>query len=538
MSEQDLRASAALGSLARARLDDLLGELLARVDDVADSQERLRRLLDAVVGIAADLDLGSVLQRIVEVACQLSGARYGALGVVAEDSGGPMGTGRRLREFVTHGVSDTQRAAIGELPMGRGLLGVVIDAPEPLRLAQLSDHPGIIGFPPNHPPMRGFLGVPVRVRDRVFGNLYLCEKRTGDEFTDDDEHVVVALAAAAGVVIENARLYDDSNRRQRALEAAAEVTAAVLGPQPRTHALQLLAQRAREVSEASAAAVVVEDTGSPHVAALAGAGTANADVVVLPLAAVGRTSVVGSRQVPGVLVLGWSGQHQRRPVHEQLLGRLVEQVSLALQVAAARQDSTRLAVLEDRDRIGRDLHDLVVQRLFTVGLSLQHTAQHLDAGDVAARIGTAIDDVDATITDIRHTIRELASASSDLPAELAGVIDDVVDVLGFRPRLRIEHPAQWPVSDGVRGQVVAVAREALTNVARHADATSASVSLQVSESELILAVLDDGRGYVPGGRRSGIENMADRARSLGGTCTVRSRPEGGTEVELNVPVRR
>lgn len=243
--------SAGLSPLARARLDELLEELLQRVGGVLDSQDRLRGLLDAVVGIAADLSLDSVLQRIVTVACQLSDARYGALGVLGS------GPGRRLREFVTHGVTEEQRALIGDLPRGHGILGVLIDKPEPLRLTSLGDHELSYGFPPNHPPMNTFLGVPLRIRDRVFGNLYLTEKQSGDGFTEEDEEIVVALAAAAGVVIENARLYEETGRRQRWLQAAAEATAALLGDDRRDRALQLVADRARDSAEADLAAMML-----------------------------------------------------------------------------------------------------------------------------------------------------------------------------------------------------------------------------------------------------------------------------------------
>ena len=253
MDEAESRPSAALPPLARARLDDLLGEVLTRVGDVLDTQERLRVLLDAVVGLAADLDLDSVLERIVRVSCQLADARYGALGV--------LGTGpdRRLKQFITHGLTDEQRAAIGDLPRGHGILGVIIDSPEPLRLERLADHPRSYGFPAHHPPMETFLGVPVRIRDQVFGNLYLTEKRSGGGFTVEDEEIVTALAAAAGVVIENARLYEESARRQRWLQAAAEITAALLGRVEREKALELVADRAREVAHADAAVVLLSN---------------------------------------------------------------------------------------------------------------------------------------------------------------------------------------------------------------------------------------------------------------------------------------
>jgi GAF domain-containing protein len=243
--------SLGLTPVSRVRLDELLQELLARVGDVVDSRERLRALLDAVVGIGTDLDLHSTLERIVAAACRLAGARYGALGVIGDD--------RRLIEFITEGVSADVHASIGDLPTGRGVLGVLIEDPRPVRMPDITQHPQSYGFPPNHPPMHSFLGVPVRVRDTVFGNLYLAEKLGAAEFTDDDEQIVVALAAAAGAAIDNARLYAVAQRRHQWLSAAAEITDVLLGRVHRTAALELVARRAREVADAELALVLLHD---------------------------------------------------------------------------------------------------------------------------------------------------------------------------------------------------------------------------------------------------------------------------------------
>src|SRR6185312_15658239 len=239
--------SLGLTPLSRVRLDELLQEMLDRVGEVLTSRERLRALLDAVVGIGSDLDLRSTLQRIVEAACALAGARYGALGVIGPD--------RLLSDFITHGIDPATHAAIGDLPHGRGVLGLLITDPHPVRLPDIRKHPRSYGFSPKHPPMHSFLGVPVRIRDQVFGNLYLAEKRGGAQFDQDDEDIMVALSVAAGAAIENARLYDLTRRRQRWLEAAAEITSVLLGQIQRTEALQLVATRAREVAEADVAMV-------------------------------------------------------------------------------------------------------------------------------------------------------------------------------------------------------------------------------------------------------------------------------------------
>ena len=569
------RPSAALTPLARARLDDLLAELLTRVGDVLDSQERLRLLLDAVVGIAADLDLDSVLERIVRVSCRLADARYGALGVLGA------GPDRRLSQFITHGLDAEQRAAIGDLPRGHGILGVIIDSPEPLRLDRLADHAQSYGFPPNHPPMATFLGVPVRIREKVFGNLYLTEKRSGGSFTVEDEEIVVALAAAAGVVIENARLYEESALRQRWLEAAAEITAALLGEVDRAKALELVADRAREVAGALAAAVLLRQEGGhlaievvsgdltrePAESLTLGKGSIAAQVLdegrsvpltgpdvratlaELGFATSGRHDDLGQllllplgSQGPaaGMLLMTWAaGDIGPRESDVVLLESFAEQAALALQVTQAQEDRGRLAVFEDRDRIGRDLHDLVIQRLFAVGLTLDNAARMTTLPDVSDRITGAVDDIDATIKDIRRTIFELStpSSSSDLRAELGEAVAVATNALGFAPRLRTEGAVDSLVGADLRPHLLAVLREALSNVVRHANATSVVVHLRAAD-DVVLTVTDDGIGYVDNGRRSGLRNMSERAESLGGTVEVgQTGPGGGTVVVWRVPAR-
>jgi signal transduction histidine kinase len=576
VDEAEPRPSAALPPLSRARLDDLLSELLARVGGVLDTQERLRLLLDAVVGLAADLDLDSVLQRIVRVSCQLADARYGALGVLGA------GQDRRLSQFVTHGITDEERAQIGDLPRGHGILGLIIDSPEPLRLDRISDHAHSFGFPPNHPPMDSFLGVPIRIRDQVFGNLYLTEKRSGGRFTSEDEDIVVALAAAAGVVIENARLYDESARRRRWLEAAAEITAGLLGQVQKDKALGLVADRAREVAGADVAAVLLRHEGG-HLVVEVVSGDAPADAAgaLVPLDDTLAGTVLGTGQTAtvegpdsadaltrigfgpdegwpplehafllplgsgglaaGTLLIGWSTDASSPPRDTEvgLLESFAEQAALAMQVAQAQEDRGRLAVFEDRDRIGRDLHDLVIQRLFAVGLTLENAARLTVRPEVTKRITGAVDDIDATIKDIRRSIFELSapSSASDLRAELGEAVGVAAPALGFAPRLRTEGPVDTLIVGELRTHLLAVVREALSNVARHARATTAEVRLTVN-NEVVLTVTDDGVGYVDTGRRSGVRNMLDRAEELGGSFEIRrAAPEGGTVAVWRVPIR-
>ncbi|MDQ1619638.1 MAG: hypothetical protein QOE19_2207 [Actinomycetota bacterium] len=567
--------SAGLSPLARARLDDLLQELLGRVGDVLDTQDRLRGLLDAVVGIAADLDLASVLGRIVRAACQLADARYGALGVLGS------GPDRRLREFVTHGLTAEQRVAIGDLPRGHGILGVIIDSPEPLRLNTLGEHARSFGFPANHPPMSTFLGVPIRIRGTVFGNLYLTEKQSGDGFTADDEEIVVALAAAAGVVIENARLYEEAARRQRWLEAAAEITAALLGEVHRDGALKLVADRAREAAGADVAAVLlrhdrgwlrVEVTSGPLPAEVVGTKVPIAQTVIDAALSEGGPVVLDDESslaqlgdmmftpddgwpqlgslvllplrtagtAAGVLVVGWTPAHQDafRDIDLRLPGSFAEQAALALQIAQAQADRGRLAVFEDRDRIGRDLHDLVIQRLFAVGLTLESAARLTDRPEVETRVSGAVDDIDATIKDIRRTIFELSTlpTSRDLRGELGEAVAVVAPALGFSPRLHTDGPVDSAVRAELRPHLLAVVREALSNVARHARASTADVHLAVGD-DVVLTVTDNGVGITEDGHRSGLANMTERAERFGGSFTATRRPDGGTAAVWRVPRR-
>jgi signal transduction histidine kinase len=558
--------------LSRVRLDALLQELLGRVDEVVDSQERLRALLDAVVGISSDLDLNSTLDRIVTAACELAGARYGALGVVGPD-------GKKLARFITHGISPEIITEIGPYPEGHGILGLLIDQPEPIRLADLTQHPASYGFPANHPPMQGFLGVPVRIRDHVFGNLYLTEKADGAEFTEDDEHAVTALAAAAGVVIDNARLYADTERRRRWYEVTAEITQLLLGEFEPAEALQLIARRAREVSGAVLGAVLVVEegdlvvetvdgpaglarhvglrmstdrpvvrdvlrgTGAAVVDDLAELAAANGTLAAVPeLEGLGRTIFVplppGTRGTAGVLMV--AGEHGDLPIGDagtDLIMMFANQTTLALERAAARHDRSALAVLADRDRIARDLHDLVIQRLFATGLQLQGIHRSV-APDVQDRISRAVTDIDATIRDLRASIFELQHQPGrrSLRADVRALVDEYAVTLGFAPRLRFTGPIDSVVPALVRPQILAAVREALSNVARHARATSVTVDITVAAGEVTAQVTDDGIGITSTATESGLSNLRERAAALGGAVRVAERQPHGTMLELRAPL--
>lgn len=559
--------SLGLTALSRVRLDELLQELLDRVGEVVASRERLRALLDAVVVVGSDLELRATLERIGAAACQLVGARYGALGVIGPD--------RKLAEFITHGVDARMHAAIGDLPTGRGVLGLLIEDPRPLRMPDISQHPKSYGFPANHPVMRSFLGVPILIRDQVFGNLYLADKRGADEFTADDEQIVVALAAAAGVAIENARLYALASRRERWLAATAEITNVLLGEVHRTAALQLVARRAREVAEAglvlvllydeenAALTVEVVETGDPATApALAGAVLPVAETAFGEAVEAQRHSVVEDlgkaaqwpvpvttgpalvaplatfTTVHGVLVVAQRHGDQR-PADDDLpmLTSFAGQAALALERARAQEEREQLMVLEDRERIARDLHDVVIQRLFATGLQLQTAARLASRPEVTRRVNTAVDDLDTTIRDIRTAIFELRSpVAAELRSDLRAMVEAAVEPLGFRPSLELSGPIDTAVPQDVRPDLLAVVREALSNVVRHAHARAAHVTVAVGSGRVTVTVRDDGIGANGAAERGGLVNLRERATRHGGTFTVRPGEPTGTVAQWWVPL--
>ena len=370
--------------------------------------QRLRQLLDAVVAVGSGLDLPTMLRRITELAVELVDARYGALGVLDE-------TGTRLSQFITVGMSDEKRDAIGHLPEGHGILGLLIVDAKPLRLPDLREHPDSFGFPPNHPPMQSFLGVPIRVGDQVFGNLYLTEKQTSEVFTDVDEELVVGLAAAAGVAIENARLH----------------------------------------------------------------------------------------------------------------ARVAE-----------------LALFEDRERIARDLHDTVIQRLFATGLSLQGTAPLIgrDPEAVAGRLDAAVDDLDETVKHIRTAIFALESSrphQQGLRDRVLALAREGGGALGFDPRVLFDGPLDTVVPDDLANDLLATLREALSNVARHARASTVDVSITVADGALEMCVRDDGQGFdeaAPRDEGHGLTNMRTRARRHGGDLELGAGDGSGTLLRWQVPL--
>lgn len=527
------------------------------------------RLLDAVVAISSDLDLQTMLRRIVEAAARLVDARYGALGVLGDD--------HMVAQFVTTGIDPASIADIGAFPEGHGILGVLIDDPRPLRLHDLATHPLSYGFPPNHPPMRTFLGVPVRVHDEVFGNLYLTEKAGGVDFTQDDENVVLALAGAAGVAIENARLYDEARRRERRLRASAEVTTALLSGTEPDDVLELVAQRARDLANADVAcialplgdALAIEITHGkfgkqllglrvPREGSLVGTVFQSGESLNVPdlhfdpRAAAGhliRADIEAAMFVPlrsgtstyGVLyVANRAGGAKFGPGEQTMLEGFAAQAALALELARQRRENEQLSLFRDRDRIGRDLHDLVIQRLFATGMQLESSLRYMTRPEATHHVQQAVDDLDKTIKEIRSTIYALQRAdrshSRSLRARIVELIEELAPAIGFTPTLRLEGLVDTRVSKDVADNLLPVLREALSNIARHARAGRGDVSVVVGEEWVTLTVSDNGVGIPDDGRRSGLANLGARARSLGGTFVAHSVPEGGAELVWRVPV--
>ncbi len=509
-----------------------------------------RLLLEAVTAISSDLDLASVLSRIVEAATALTGARYGALGVVGPDG--------ELVEFITTGIDERARELIGDLPRGRGILGVIIDDPSGLRLADLSAHPTSVGFPPHHPPMTSFLGMPVRIRGTVFGNLYLTEKEGQGPFTEADEALVEELARAAGHVISNARSFALSERRRQWLEASAELAELIQPPVELPTVLHQIVSTARRVSHARGVALwsslgtehdtvsVAPDADPDRVHALltqarrASQPEAGGPVVTVTLEGVSVVVVPLRSHLAPVTALVAVAHPDSGLLDVQdrdLFAGFADQVALWLDRTQALADRQELAVISDRERIARDLHDIVIQRLFATGLQLQGVAAMAGAGPLTDRLDTAVADLDNTIKAIRGTIFELQDRRGDsLRAAVRSLVKEYVPVLGFSPVVRTSGPVDTVVPTALGAQLLAVLREAISNVARHALADSAEVDVSVSADLLELRVADDGIGLTPGVIESGLRNARRRADDLGGSLELAPAGERGTVLLWRVPL--
>jgi signal transduction histidine kinase len=532
-------------------------------------------LAAAIFAAASQEPVESTLRRIVGAAVDHVDAAYGALGVLTPD-------GRRLDRFLVVGMDDGDRERIGRLPTGQGILGLLVDQPEVLRLDDLGAHPASVGFPPGHPPMRSFLGVPVRVRDSVFGNLYLTEKRTGGPFTDADAELVEALAAVAGLAVENARLAEHTELRRAWVQAATDTATSLLSGKDQADVLREVVDTVAALTAADLTGVLLttpDDDDVLTVAAASGPGAADLEGVRVPVADTHIGAVYASGVATSVADVGVGptpGRHAKvateligvfgsglmvplgtspcqgvlavvrerggDPFDEILLDPLrsfAAQTAVALALARTQARERRLQVQADRDRIARDLHDHVVQRIFATALSLDRLSRSLEGAhrEAAERLSRSVDELDSTIAEIRAAIFELHQQEDELrPASLRARLSDVVrQVTEGRP-LRRDVRVRGAV-DGLAAELVpdliAVVRELVTNVVRHASASRVTVTL-TAEEEVRVVVTDDGCGLHPRAARSGLANLADRAERRGGRLTTVPRAVG-TQVRWTVP---
>ncbi|MGW1410262.1 sensor histidine kinase [Streptomyces sp. NPDC002403] len=567
MPEQDPKDSLEAATQATRSLQGLSTEITARIP----------QLLEAMRSVGAGLELHSTLDRICETAAELTRSRYAAIGVVDEE-------GEGLSDFVTYGVPDEVAEEIGHRPDGhRGLLGALIHDPVPVRLADLTADPRFAGFPPGHPPMRTFLGVPIRVQGEIFGNLYLAEKE-GGEFNDYDLHMVRVLATEAGIAIGNARLYEAARQRERWIDGSVAVTTALLSGGDADDALSVVAEQARRLADAAAGVVLLptEDGGLEIVAVSADDPSSSLGVIIGPDSPVaakllgGEAVFVDDSATDPRMVTGLAhryGPSMLLPLHSggRVLGALAtprgrggrpfteaertlatqfaSQAALALMMAEAQRDRERLAVYEDRDRIARDLHDLVIQRLFATGMMLESAQRRSVVPEVQTGVGRAVDELDVTIQEIRTAIfalqQEPAEAPSGLRTRVLREINMAAVPLGFKPSHRFLGPVDSLVGELTGKNLIAALREALSNAFRHAEASlidvvvDATVTLPDGRDAVRLSVADDGVGIPAGGRRSGLRNLARRAESLGGASWFGpgiGEDGGGTTVVWEAPL--
>ena len=534
-------------------------------------RDRKDMLLEAGLTLASELSLPIVLQRIVDLAAQVTDARYGALGVIGDN-----GT---LVEFVTTGISAKERRAIGALPTGRGVLGLLIHDPKPVRLSNIAEHPVSVGFPASHPPMHSFLGAPVQAMGRVFGNIYLAEKRNANEFSKDDEESLIVLATQAGVAIANASLYDEVRSREQWLNALRDITSRVLGGEEEAPLLESIAEHARQVAGADAATIVtVSDTpGELVVAAAVGArasemrgqtlpaeGSISGAVMqngqslsiddvsadpraFQPIVRLGRhgPAVFVPLRVPGgaagtLMVTKLKGSLRFDERRVQLVETLADQASVAIEYGRAQTELQRLGLMEERERIAKDLHDGIIQSLFAVGMGLQGTALMARSPDVTERIENAVEELDKVIRDLRNYIFGLR------PGILADrQLDQALRVLGEEMQSRSHATVEVDIDaalaarlSGRSSEIIQLTREALSNVARHSQATRASLRLARRGSEALLVLEDNGVGFDTSSDSNGfgMSNMRARAEHLGGTLVVESETGKGTTLRITFPI--
>lgn len=549
----------------------LVGSMHQQLDELLGARHQTERLLRVIVGLASDLDLDATLHRIVTAAIELTGAGYGALGVR-----GPDGT---LVSFLHSGIDAATASRIGHLPVGKGVLGVLLDRPVPLRLDDLSAHPAAVGFPEHHPPMRALLGVPITIRQNTFGSLYLTEPTGRQAFTESDEVAARALASAAAVAIDNARLYDRVKTTAKWMEASRAITTALaVEVDPVVQPLKMIAERACALTDAEQAIVLVpSDADLPadeiDTLVVSTAVGLMADEVVgqrIPM----QGSTTGGVFQSGVPLITESFRHPiqaftdvgQRPAivmplrtQQSVLGVLAvarnaaqppfdtsdldlmsdfaDHAAVALRLASSREHARELSVIADRERIAHDLHDHVIQRLFAAGMDLQGTIARSRSPEVTNRLRRTVNDLQATIDEIRATIFSLQSrtGANDFRLQIQNAIAELTEDRDIETTVRISGPLT-AVCDELAAHATPVIVEAVSNVVRHSGAACLSIEITVAD-ELTVDVIDDGCGIDPDNpRRSGLANLQRRAELVGGSCDITAADGGGTHVRWVAPL--
>jgi signal transduction histidine kinase len=554
----------------RLSVELLMSQLVEQASLIMTAQERLRRLLTANRSIVQELSLPAVLHRIIDTARDVADARYAALGVIGADG--------LLEQFLHVGVDEETVQAIGELPKGRGVLGALIEDPKPIRLTRIADDSRSSGFPDGHPPMTTFLGVPIRSRDSVFGNLYLTDRIGGGPFTAEDEELVLALAATAGIAIENARLYEESRRRQEWLRASGEISRQLLDPDAdHSDTLHRVVTSVKRLASADVVTLVRPTENDPgQLEVVVATGAAERELLGFRYQKDGSVAWQAMQQghgvrleavdqLPGVYLhlrpyvpvsqaMAIPLRGETGPRGAIVAGRITThtpftdadldmaetfagQAAIALELSDTRADQQRLGVLVDRWRIAGDLHDHVIQRLFATGLSLQSVAATVNDEFIAQRLTRTVNELDETIQQIRSTIFALRENSSrSLRGSVLAVVDQLAHVLPVRPDMQLMGPLDTVVDDAIVGDVEAVLRESLTNVAKHAQASKIRVRIQADGQRLVITVIDNGIGLGDSTRRSGLANLQRRAERYGGDFSVGTAPEGGLRLQWSIPL--
>lgn len=559
-------------AFARLGRHELMDGIRHQLDELSAARDQTEKLLHVVLGITSDLELDATLDRVVEAAMELTGARYGALAVRSEDG--------RLVSFIHHGMDADTVARIGELPVGKGLLSIPLDDTPALRLGELGDHASAVGFPPNHPPMHAFIGVPITIRGNVFGSLYITHDQPNMDFTDSDEVSARVLASAAAAAIDNAQLFDRVRMTARWMQASREISTALLSEtQPLDRPMQIIADRACELTAAEQAIVLVpaapdEPDGDVTTLVVSTAVGIHADEVIgqhIPIE--GSTSggvfrsgepvitesfrhpiqaftdvgqrpaiampLAASGSVLGVIVVA---RHQGDAAFDDSYLDLVRDfaghAAIAMALAVGRHRESELVVLADRERIAHDLHDHVIQRLFAAGLDLQGSIARSKSPELNVRLTRTVDDLQSTIETIRSTIFELQSnhsGSPDLRQRLEKLINDLTGDRDLVTSVHFSGPLGI-VGDLVAENAEAVTTEAISNAVRHSGASRLDIAMTVADN-FTVQVADNGQGISEDNpRRSGLANMQRRADALGGVCDIGPGADGGTSVVWTVPL--